>query len=126
MGLWASGAATEKFCNIYPHLCLEIVFSAPKMTQNCYLHYDIKIKIGSSLLTPHIVLRDYPPHLTKYEDKGTSKVPIFKPFSELRRIWKCSLVFSKIQIFHFFFMNWEELGSIHSSTYKTNISRSKF
>ena len=46
MGLEAGSAATGKFCNLYPHLCLETVFTALKLTQlptNCYLHYNINI-----------------------------------------------------------------------------------
>ena len=39
----AGGAATGKVCNLYPHLCLEAVFPALKLTQNCYLHYNISI-----------------------------------------------------------------------------------
>ena len=62
---------------------------------------------------PHvIVLKDYPHHLTKYEDKGT-KISIFKLFSELGKIWKCNLGFSKIPISHLFY-DWEKLGNIHS------------
>ena len=61
---------------------------------------------------PHVVLKDHPHHLTKYEGKGT-KISISKLFNELGKIWKCNLVFSKIQIF-LSFMNWEKLGSIHS------------
>ena len=52
--------------------------------------------------------KDCPHHLTKYEGKGTSKIPIFKLFSELRKIWNGSLGYSKIP-FHFF----HELG-MHS------------
>ena len=38
------GTATAGiFCNLYPHLCLETVFPALKLTQNCYLHYNINI-----------------------------------------------------------------------------------
>ena len=47
---------------------------------------------------PHVtVLKDHPHHLTKYEGKGT-KISIFKLFSELGKIWKCNLGFSKIPI----------------------------
>ena len=56
-----------------------------------------------SSLTPHVLLRDYPDHLTKYEDRGTLEIPIFKLFSELEKIWTGSLGFSKIQIFHLFY-----------------------
>ena len=46
-----------------------------------------------------ILLKDHPQphHLTKYEGKGT-KISIFKLFSELGKIWKCNLGFSKIPI----------------------------
>ena len=47
---------------------------------------------------PHVALKDYLHHLTKHEDRGTSKIPVFKPFSELENVWKCSLGFSKIHI----------------------------
>ena len=33
----------ETSCNLYPHLCLETVFPALKLTQNFYLHYNINI-----------------------------------------------------------------------------------
>ena len=61
-------------------------------------------------MTPYVV--DHPHHLTKYEGKGT-KISIFKHFSEMGKIWKCNLGFSKISISHLF-MNWKTLQSIHS------------
>ena len=86
MGLQAGSAATRKFCNLYPHLCLETVFPALKLTQNCYLHYNMTIfflKTGSLIIDcllpmPHVVLKNFSHHLTKYEGKGTSKISIFK------------------------------------------------
>ena len=54
---------------------------------------------------PHaLVLKGHPQpqHLTKYKGKGT-KISIFKLFSELGKIWKCNLGFSKIPISHFFY-----------------------
>ena len=47
---------------------------------------------------PHvIVLKDHPPHLTRYEGKGT-KISVFKLFSELGKNWKCNLyAFQKSQ-----------------------------
>ena len=55
---------------------------------------------------PHvIVLKDHPHNLTKYEGKGT-KISIFKLFSELGKIWKGNLSFSKIPISYLFY----ELG----------------
>ena len=49
----------------------------------------------------HVIIRKdhHPYHLTKYEGKGT-KISIFKFFSELGKIWKCNLSFSKIPISH--------------------------
>ena len=57
---------------------------------------------------PHVILKVCPHHLTKYEDKGTSNIPILKLISKLGKIWKCSLGFIKISIFHLFY----ELGKI--------------
>ena len=38
------GTATAGlFYNLYVHLYLEIAFPALKLTQNCYLHYNINI-----------------------------------------------------------------------------------
>ena len=31
-----------------PHLCLETLFSALELTQNCYLHYNINIFLENS------------------------------------------------------------------------------
>ena len=73
--------------------------------------------MAPSSLTPDFVLKDYPHHLTKYEEnKGTSKIPIFKLFNEMRKIWKCSLGFSRIPIFHLFY----ELGKTWKYTQPKN------
>ena len=73
---------------------------------------------------PHlIVLKDHPQpdHGTKYESKGT-KISVFKLFSEMEKIWKCSLGFSKIPICYLFY----ELGKTWKYTQpQTNISKSK-
>ena len=62
---------------------------------------------------PHvIVLKDHPHNLTKYEGKGT-KISIFKLFSELGKIWKGNLSFSKIPISYLFY-ELGKLGNIHS------------
>ena len=55
--------------------------------------------IGSYSLSnaTHVVLQDYPHHLTKYEGKGT-KISIFKLFSDLGKIWKCNVCFSKTHL----------------------------
>ena len=83
-----------------------------------------------------------------YEGKGTSKIPIFKLFSELGKIWKRSLGFSNIPIFHLFlwigenlevctaqdqhfkmhilnlWMNWEKLCPNESFSVKNKIGNS--
>ena len=41
---WFLGStATGKFSILYSHLCLETVFLALKLTQDCYIHYNINI-----------------------------------------------------------------------------------
>ena len=50
----------------------------------------------------HVVLKNHPQQLTEYEGKGT-KISICKLFSELGKIWKCNLRFSKIQFSHLFY-----------------------
>ena len=42
MGLGGTAKAGT-FFNLYCHLCLETVFPGLKLTQNCYLHYNINI-----------------------------------------------------------------------------------
>ena len=72
---------------------------------------------------PHVVLKDHPHHLRKYEGKrDTSKILIFKLFSEQVKIWKGSLqqAIRKSQI-SISFMNCVKLGSTW-----TNISKPKF
>ena len=76
MGLGGTAKAGT-FFNLYCHLCLETVFPGLKLTQNCYLHYNINIFSG-----------------TKIVGKGT-KISTFKLFSELDKIWKCNLDFSE-------------------------------
>ena len=72
-------------------------------------------------LWPCTVLKDHTPYLTKYEHKGT-KISIFKLFSELGKICKCNLGFSKIPISHLFY----ELGKTWKYTQsQTNVSKSK-
>ena len=71
-------------------------------------------------------------HLTKYEGKGT-KISIFKLFSELGKIWKCNLGFSKnsnfpslltgYQILNLW-MNWEKLCPKFSFTVENKMENS--
>ena len=77
---------------------------------------------------PHVVLKDHPDHLAKYEGKGT-KISIIKLFSELGKIWKCNLGFSKIS--HVFYeletkwMNWENLCLKFSFTVENKMENSQ-
>ena len=60
-----------------------------------------------------LYLKDFPHNLTKYEIKGTSKIPISLLFSELGKIQKYNLgLYSKKPIFHLF----HELGKIGRSS----------
>ena len=73
---------------------------------------------------PHVTLKEFP-HCLANKGKGTSKIPMFKHFSELGKIWYCSLGLSKPPIFHHFY----ELGKTWKYIYnqpKTSISKSKF
>ena len=77
--------------------------------------------IGSSSLMPHVVLKDHPHRLTKYEGKGKgTKISILKLLSQLGKIWKCNLGFSKIPI-SYILENWrsnfesmDEFGKVTS------------
>ena len=40
---WVWDTTKGTFCNLYSHLCLGTVFTAFKLTHNCYLYYDINI-----------------------------------------------------------------------------------
>ena len=44
MGLGAGSAAIGTFCNLCCHVRFEIVFSALKLAQNCYLHYNVIVR----------------------------------------------------------------------------------
>ena len=71
MGLGAGSTATGIFSNLYPCLYLETVFPALKLTQNCYLHYNIY-----SYATCRTERLSSPSE--KIEGKETSKIPIFQ------------------------------------------------
>ena len=117
-GSWGTATAGT-FCDLYPHLCLETVFPALKLAQNCYLHYNINIFF---LKTANLIINWlHPHHLTKNEGKGT-KISIFKLFGELGKIWKCNSGFSKIPNSHLSY----ELGKTWKYTQpETNISKFK-
>ena len=88
MGLDAGGEALRKFCNLYPHLCLEAVFPInTKLLPN--KHFSLKAGNFSLLLSYATCCteRISSPFDKKCEGKETSKIPIFKHFSELEKIW---------------------------------------
>ena len=93
--IWGSGNSSTTPENIYPYLSLVTVLPAPKLPRNCYI-----MNIDSNFPTHHI----YPAWKTIlicwYKSKGTSEIPISQLFSELEKIWKCSVsYYSKIPIF---------------------------
>ena len=130
MDLRASGTASEKFCNLYPHLCLETVFPTLNL---CKIIISIIIqtfwlkswwfnhKLAPPLLCHMSCWRTILTVWQKYEGQMTSKIPAFKHFSELGKICWCSPGFSKIPIHHFY-----ELGKTWSIHSPTHISKSKF
>ena len=97
---WVEGRiiATRKFCNSYLIYVFKMYFqllSWQKILPTLwYKHFFLKpgnLIIKWLLLSsmPHAVLKDYPRHLTKYEDKGTWKIPIFHLFYEfvIEKTW---------------------------------------
>ena len=51
-----------------------------------------------------LCLKDYSQNLTKYEMKGTAKIPLSPLFSELEKICKCNIgLYSLKAIFHLFY-----------------------
>ena len=62
---------------------------------------------SSPNLSSYVILKDYTRYqTTKYEGKGTSKIQVFKIFSEFEKTWKYRLSYSKDPVFHLF----HELG----------------
>ena len=116
----------------YLHLCLETVFSDLKQRQNCVPRTFCIIMLTIFLKTANLIINNWvflsdathrnarpSSPFDKYEGKGT-KISIFKLFSELGKIWKCNLGFSKIPV-SIYFMNWrpnfesmDELGKFLS------------
>ena len=62
-------ARAETFCNSYPHLCLETVFPAPKLAQNCYLHFNINIFL---LKTANLIIKWLLPSSTTFHTERPS------------------------------------------------------
>ena len=86
-----------------PHLCLETVFPALKLAQNCYIHYNVNIfflKTGNLMInwlllseaTCHTERLDDPHHLTKSDGKRT-KISMFKHFMNWENFESASKVF---------------------------------
>ena len=61
---------------------------------------------------PHAI--DHPHYLIKYKDKGT-KIPIFKLFNELGKIWKMQSKLCKIPISHVFMIRIENNLEINTA-----------
>ena len=62
---------------------------------------------SSPNLSSYVILKEYTRYqTTKYEGKGTSKIQVFKIFSEFEKTWKYRLSYSKDPVFHLF----HELG----------------
>ena len=80
-----------KFCNFYPQITLETVFSALKLTQiywiNLNIYFHENWQFNRKLASPHRVSSQP----AKYESRQNSKIQVFHFFSELREIWKYSL-----------------------------------
>ena len=125
--------ATGKCCNSYLDLYIETVFTALKLTLNCYLHYNINIffenwqfihKLALSFLRHMLYWKTILTVWQNLKAKGdTSKIPVFKLLSEFEEISKGCLGYPKIAIFHLIY----ELGKTWKYTQpKLNISKSKF
>ena len=73
-----------KFCNYYPYLSLQTVFSARKLKQiwrinmNIFFLETVNLITNLSRTPVHIPSLKYCPHnLRKYKGKQNSKIPIF-------------------------------------------------
>ena len=75
-------------------------------------NWQFNHKLGPPLSPTNILyLKEYPHNLTKYEIKGTSKIPIILLFSKLGKIWKYNIgLYSEKLFFHIF----HELGKIET------------
>ena len=65
----------------------------------------------------HVILKDYPHHLTKYGGKGTSKITIFQSNSlvdwkKLEKTWKYTQLETKFQNSNF--ESVDEVGNVMS------------
>ena len=95
-GLGGGVAILGNFCKFCFHLSLETVFPAQKSCINMNISFSWNWQFNHILdpplsFTNILCLKDYPHNLTKYEIKGTSKIPISQFYSKLRKLWKSSL-----------------------------------
>ena len=91
MGLGAQPQLGSRniFHNVkYPHLSSETVFTALKLTQNFYLHYNISV----FLERPSLPFGKIPMKAREQKSQFSNVL------SELEKIWKCNLGWSKIPI----------------------------
>ena len=107
----------QNLCNLYLYLCFETVFLALKITQNCYLHYNLNfffLKIDDLFIYwPLCYVTCHTGRLSSPLDKIWRQWDFKNLYFKTGKNWKCSLGYSKIPIFYLF-MNLEKLGSIHS------------
>ena len=120
---WEETEQSEALANnFYSHLSLKTVFPALKMTLNCYINiwtflflenWQFVNKLSLPISFTNILsLKDYPHNLTKYEIKGTSKIPISQFF---RKIWEknwqnvesAAETYIQNTQFSYFFLNWK-------------------
>ena len=109
-----------RFCNSHPHLSLETVSPALKLTQICciniYEHFfswklAINHKLAPPLLHTYQASKSVLTNPTKYESKQNSKIPIFQLFNGLGEIWKYSLKNIQKSQYSITFINWKKLWS---------------
>lgn len=126
--IWGDRTTPGKVCILYSHLSLQAVFPALKVTQNCYVNIKISLSWNKFFfffffyyeldLSPTDIqcLEDYPSNQTKYyrkyENKGTTKIPISQLYGKLAKLLKYRLnlaIFMKPNFSSFSWMwkNWE-------------------
>ena len=112
MGLGAQPQLGSRniFHNVkYPHLSSETVFTALKLTQNFYLHYNISVFLESCYFNRKELVPSPWRHTcrTARPSLPFDKIPMkareqksqfSNVLSELEKIWKCNLGWSKIPI----------------------------
>ena len=109
---------SRNICNLYPHLCLETVFPALKLTQNCYRPYNINIFfLKTANLIINWLLSDATCHRTErlpWNMKGQGDKNL--SFQTFKWIGENSEIQSRLFRKPNFpsLMKWEKLGNIHS------------